>query len=92
MTPIACRITAPWINFSHGEGSIDFRPVRDHVSVCLRCQAGLVRHRRRMAQRGNLTNGYDSGPSYQRLRVLSAIGGAAAVAIGLASVRRSSIG
>lgn len=92
MTSVACRVSAPWIHFGSDEQAMDFGPVRRHVSVCLRCQAGLVRRRKLVAQRDNPTVGVDIGPLRQRFRLIGAIGGAAAVAIGLASVRRSSAG
>ena len=88
---ITCRIMAPWIAAGVLEGSTHMAPVRDHIRVCLRCQAALVR-KRRHDQSSQVVSGVDGASSNQRVRVLGALGGAAAVAIGIASVRRSLAG
>lgn len=88
---ITCRLMAPWIAAGVLEASTHVAPVRDHIRVCLRCQAALVR-KRRHHQLAEVVSGFDGASSNQRVRVLGALGGVAAVAIGIASVRRSLAG
>ena len=101
MTPLSCKLSAPWITALGAGDHVTFRPIQNHIETCLRCQAAVVRQRRvrrSLEDLGSVSEvapvtrvAFRSAPETRRNRqaVAGAVGAALVVGVGVIGLRKA---